>query len=82
MLDRLPASCRRFRSGSSGLWMLQAEKAVQIAAHSHVIEFGLLAILFLLFNPMFFLSERWKRIWVRTMLLAAQSSFRFLYCWN
>jgi hypothetical protein len=48
--------------------MLQAEKAVQIAAHSHIIEFGLLAILLSFVQPLVFLSERWKRIWVRVFL--------------
>jgi hypothetical protein len=48
--------------------MLQAEKAVQIAAHSHIIEFGLLAILLSFVQPYVFLSERWKRIWVRVLL--------------
>jgi hypothetical protein len=48
--------------------MLQAEKAVQIAAHSHIIEFGLLAVLLSFVQPFVFLSERWKRIWVRVLL--------------
>lgn len=48
--------------------MLQAEKAVQIAAHSHIIEFGLLAILLSFVQPLVFLSERWKRTWVRVLL--------------
>ena len=48
---------------------LQAEKAVQIAAHSHIIEFGLLAILLSFVQPYVCLSRMWKRRWV-TMLLA------------
>jgi hypothetical protein len=48
--------------------MLQAEKAVDIAAHSHVIEFGLLAILLSFIQPLVFLSFRWKRIWVKLLL--------------
>jgi hypothetical protein len=47
---------------------LQAEKAVQIAAHSHIIEFGLLAMLLSFVQPYVFLSERWKRIWIMVLL--------------
>ena len=48
--------------------MLQAEKAVHIAAHSHIIEFGLLAILLSFVQPYVFLSERWKGRWVKMLL--------------
>lgn len=48
--------------------MLQAEKAVQIAAHSHLIEFGLLAILLSFLQPYVFLSGMWKRRWVMVLL--------------
>jgi hypothetical protein len=48
--------------------MLQGQKAVNIAAHSHIIEFGMLAILMAFFQPYVFLSERWRRIWVATLL--------------
>src|SRR5919108_1202287 len=48
---------------------LSGEKAVAIAAHSHVIEFGLLALLLSFIQPFVFLSEPWKRRWV-WMLLA------------
>jgi hypothetical protein len=41
---------------------------VQIAAHSHIIEFGLLAILLSFVQPYVFLTERWKRIWVKVLL--------------
>lgn len=47
---------------------LQAEKAVKIAAHSHIIEFGLLAILLAFVQPYVFLSERWKRRWAWLMM--------------
>jgi hypothetical protein len=47
---------------------LQAEKAVDIAAHSHVIEFGLLAILLSFIQPFVFFSSRWKRFWVKLLL--------------
>jgi hypothetical protein len=48
--------------------MLQAEKAVLIAAHSHIIEFGLLAILLSFVQPYIYLSEVWKRRWVKLLL--------------
>ncbi len=47
---------------------LQGEKAVDIAAHSHVIEFGLLAILLAFIQPFVFFSSRWKRFWVKLLL--------------
>jgi hypothetical protein len=48
--------------------MLQGQRAVNIAAHAHIIEFGMLAILMAFFQPYVFLSERWKKIWVATLL--------------
>jgi hypothetical protein len=50
---------------------LQAEKAVDIAAHSHVIEFGLLAILLSFIQPLIFLASDWKRFWVKLLLLGS-----------
>ena len=50
---------------------LAAERAVKIAAHSHVIEFGLLAMLLSFVQPYVFLSERWKRRWVMLLLLGS-----------
>lgn len=50
---------------------LQGQKAVHIAAHAHVIDFGLLAILLAFVQPYVFLSERWKRRWVLTLLLGS-----------
>jgi hypothetical protein len=47
---------------------LAAAKAVHIAAHSHIIEFGLLAILLSFVQPYVFLSEAWKRRWVQVLL--------------
>jgi hypothetical protein len=47
---------------------LAGEKAVNIAAHSHIIEFGLLAILLSFVQPYVFLSENWKRRWVKVLL--------------
>jgi hypothetical protein len=48
--------------------IVQGQKAVNIAAHSHIIEFGMLAILMAFFQPYVFLSERWRKIWVVTLL--------------
>jgi hypothetical protein len=48
--------------------LLQGQKAVNVAAHSHIIEFGMLAILMAFFQPYVFLSERWKKIWIATLL--------------
>lgn len=47
---------------------LQGAKAVNVAAHAHVIEFGLLAMLMALFQPYVNLSERWRRIWALVLL--------------
>jgi hypothetical protein len=47
---------------------LQAEKAVNIAAHSHVIDFGLLALLLAFIQPYVYLSDRWRRRWVVVLL--------------
>jgi hypothetical protein len=47
---------------------LAAEKAVKIAAHSHIIEFGLLAILLSFIQPYVYLREMWKRRWIIVLL--------------
>jgi len=47
---------------------LAAERAVKIAAHSHVIEFGLLAMLLSFVQPYVGLTDRWKRRWVMVLL--------------
>ena len=47
---------------------LQAAKAVQIAAHSHIIEFGLLAMLLAFIQPYVMLDELWRRRWVLVLL--------------
>jgi hypothetical protein len=47
---------------------LQGEKAVKIAAHAHVIEFGLLAMLLAFFQSYVQLSEAWKRRWAVALL--------------
>lgn len=51
--------------------MLQGEKAVAIAAHSHIIEFGLLAILMAFLQPYVMLSERWKQRWATLLLVGS-----------
>ena len=50
---------------------LQFAKAVNVAAHAHVIEFGVLAILIAFFQPYVFLTERWKRIWAVWLLIGS-----------
>ena len=50
---------------------LQGAKAVNVAAHAHVIEFGVLAILLAFFQPYVFLSEKWRRIWVVMLLIGS-----------
>ena len=50
---------------------LQGAKAVNIAAHAHVIEFGILAILAAFFQPYVYLREKWKRIWAVTLLIGS-----------
>jgi hypothetical protein len=47
---------------------LQGDKAVKIAAHAHIIEFGLLAMLLAFFQPYVQLSEIWKRRWAVLLL--------------
>jgi hypothetical protein len=47
---------------------LAGARAVNIAAHSHMIEFGLLAMLLSFVQPLVFLSEEWKRRWVKLLL--------------
>jgi hypothetical protein len=67
LLDQ-PAGAGRLATSVNAYGMLQAEKAVQIAAHSHIIEFGLLAILLSFIQPFVFLGTTWKRRWVRWLL--------------
>ncbi len=50
---------------------LQGAKALNVAAHAHVIEFGVLAILLAFFQPYVFLSEKWRRIWVVMLLIGS-----------
>ena len=50
---------------------LAAARAVSIAAHSHIIEFGLLGLLLSFVQPYVFLSETWKRRWVGMFLVGS-----------
>ncbi len=45
---------------------LQVERAVMIAAHAHIIEFGLLAMMLAIVQPYVFLSRAWRRrlVWM------------------
>jgi hypothetical protein len=54
-----------------GYGLIQAEKAVNIAAHSHIIEFGLLAILLAFIQRHVVLSEAWKKRWVVLLLVGS-----------
>lgn len=47
---------------------LATEKAVRIAAHSHIIEFGILAILLSFIQPFVYLRDGWKRRWILLLL--------------
>jgi hypothetical protein len=58
---------------------LAGEHAVKIAAHSHVIEFGVLAILLAFIQPFVLLSERWQRRWVFTLLAGSVILPVFVY---
>ncbi|MFY9908132.1 MAG: hypothetical protein WBX02_03240 [Terriglobales bacterium] len=50
---------------------LAGERAVNIAAHSHIIEFGLLAMLLSFVQPFVFLAEKWRRRWVEVLLVGS-----------
>jgi hypothetical protein len=50
---------------------LQGAKAVNIAAHAHSIEFGMLAMLLAFFQPYVSLRESWKQRWVGVFLLGS-----------
>lgn len=50
---------------------LQGDKAVKIAAHAHVIEFGILAILLAFFQPYVQLGGAWRSRWAAILLLGS-----------
>ncbi len=55
----------------TGYGQLGGEKAVNIAAHTHAIEFGLLAMLLAFFQPYVSLRDSWKRNWAWVLLLGS-----------
>jgi hypothetical protein len=57
----------------AGYGQLQGAKAVNIAAHAHSIEFGLLAIMLAFFQPYVGLRASWKRRWAGALLLGSLS---------
>jgi hypothetical protein len=79
LLSKMTTSIRESSSAPAGLKIaegavgdyggLQADHAVKIAAHAHIIEFGFVAMLAAFFQPYVFLSERWKRRWAVLLLL-------------
>ena len=58
-------------NGLAAYGQLQGEKAVNIAAHAHLIEFGVLSILLAFFQPCVDLREIWKRRWAFVLLLGS-----------
>jgi hypothetical protein len=67
------ASSARFvvNTALTGYGQLQGAKAVNIAAHAHSIEFGLLAIMLAFFQPYVKLRAIWKRGWAAVLLLGS-----------
>jgi hypothetical protein len=55
----------------AGYGQLQGAKAVNIAAHAHSVEFGLLAILLAFFQPYVRLGAGWKRRWAGVLLVGS-----------
>lgn len=73
LLDQMATSAAAGNTSSAAALVnqyggIQGEKAVKIAAHSHIIEFGLLAMLLAFVQPYVFLSEKWRRRWVVVLL--------------
>jgi hypothetical protein len=66
--NRPARNMRDAHSVVEGYGMIQAEKAVNVAAHSHIIEFGLLAIMLAFIQQYVFLAEPWKRRWAVLLL--------------
>jgi len=57
--------------GLTAYGRLQADKAVNIAAHAHSIEFGLLAMLLAFLQPLIGLRAAWKMRWATVLLLGS-----------
>jgi len=68
VLDAAVASSPAAAQSVNDYGMLVAEKAVETAAHSHIIEFGLLAMLLSFIQPYVLLRDVWKRRWVVLLL--------------
>jgi hypothetical protein len=61
----------RVESALAQYGQLQGDKAVKIAAHAHIIEFGLLAMILAFFQPYVNLSDAWKQRWAFTLLVGS-----------
>ena len=59
---------------------LQEERAVMIAAHAHVVEMGLLAVMMAIVQPFVFLAPAWRRRLVWMMLCGATLLPVAIYC--
>jgi hypothetical protein len=68
MLDIAVSGSRDGTAAVAEYGSLAAERAVKIAAHSHIIEFGLLAILLSFVQPFIYLADRWKKRWIFVLL--------------
>lgn len=68
MLESATAGSGPIEPSINDYSLLGAERAVSIAAHSHIIEFGLLSILLSFAQPYVYLRQTWKRRWVVTLL--------------
>ena len=55
----------------SNYGQLGGDKAVNVAAHAHAIDFGLLAMLLAFFQPYVSLRETWKRRWAWVLLFGS-----------
>ena len=55
----------------AGYGQLGGEKAVNVAAHAHAIEFGLLAMLLAFSQPYVSLRDSWKRRWAWVLLFGS-----------
>ena len=69
--NKTTANMKDPHSVVQGYGLIQAEKAVNIAAHTHIIEFGLLAILLAFVQRYVFLAEAWKKRWVVSLLVGS-----------
>lgn len=66
--NKATPNMRDAHSVVEGYGIIQAEKPVNIAAHLHIVEFGLLAILLAFIQQQVFLAEPWKRRWAAALL--------------